>query len=101
MSKGGIIQLTRVAVVALTHHNIRVVGIEPGNLLTDLVKDAIFTYDEARKTVLSRTPAGRCGEPSEIASVASFLASDDASYLTGQTIYPDGGRQVFKLYCSS
>jgi NAD(P)-dependent dehydrogenase (short-subunit alcohol dehydrogenase family) len=44
--------------------------------------------------VLSRTPIGRCGEPSEIASVAAFLASDDASYITGQTIYPDGGRLI-------
>jgi NAD(P)-dependent dehydrogenase (short-subunit alcohol dehydrogenase family) len=59
-----------------------------------MVKEAIFTSDEARKTVLSRTPAGRCGEPSEVASVAAFLASDDASYITGQTIYPDGGRLV-------
>ncbi|MFN5490462.1 MAG: SDR family oxidoreductase, partial [Bradyrhizobium sp.] len=43
---------------------------------------------------LSRTPAGRCGEPSEVASVVAFLASDDASYITGQTIYPDGGRLI-------
>ncbi len=50
--------------------------------------------DDARRTILSRTPMGRCGEPSEIASVAAFLASDDASYITGQTIYPDGGRLV-------
>ncbi|MGE3833068.1 MAG: SDR family oxidoreductase, partial [Parvibaculaceae bacterium] len=46
----------------------------------------------ARTRLLSRTPMGRMGEPSEIASIAAFLASDDASYITGQTIYADGGR---------
>jgi glucose 1-dehydrogenase len=48
--------------------------------------------EAARQKILSRTPLGRCGEPEEIAKVALFLASDDASYLTGQCIYPDGGR---------
>ncbi len=48
--------------------------------------------EEARRRVLSRTPAGRIGEALEIAAVAAFLASDDASYITGQTIYADGGR---------
>ncbi|MFT5218489.1 MAG: glucose 1-dehydrogenase [Planctomycetota bacterium] len=94
MSKGGMNQLTNVAAVALAPHNIRVVGIGPGTILTEMVKEAIFTSEEARQTVLSRTPAGRCGEPSEVASVASFLASADASYITGQTIYPDGGRLI-------
>ncbi|MBE0692564.1 MAG: SDR family oxidoreductase, partial [Aquamicrobium sp.] len=42
--------------------------------------------------VLSRTPLGRVGEPSEIAAIAAFLASEEASYITGQTIYADGGR---------
>ena len=46
----------------------------------------------ARDRILSRTPLGRAGEPEEVAAVAVFLASDEASYLTGQTIYPDGGR---------
>ena len=41
---------------------------------------------------MMRTPLGRIGDPSEIASIAAFLASDDASYITGQTIYADGGR---------
>jgi len=52
----------------------------------------VLSSDAARRKVMSRTPLGRGGEPSEIASVAAFLASDDASYITGQTIYPDGGR---------
>ena len=47
---------------------------------------------EARVKLLSRTPLKRLGEPDEVARVAVFLASDDASYMTGQTIYPDGGR---------
>jgi NAD(P)-dependent dehydrogenase (short-subunit alcohol dehydrogenase family) len=48
--------------------------------------------ETARKKLLSRTPLGRLGEPSEIASVAVFLASDESSYITGETIYADGGR---------
>lgn len=94
MSKGGMNQLTAVAAVALARHNIRVVGIGPGTILTEMVMQAIFSSDDARHTVLSRTPIGRCGEPAEVASVAAFLAGDDASYITGQTIYPDGGRLV-------
>lgn len=94
ISKGGLNQLTATAAIALAPHNIRVVGIGPGTILTDMVQESIMTSDEARRTILSRTPMGRCGTPSEIASVAAFLASKDASYMTGQTIYPDGGRLI-------
>lgn len=94
MSKGAINQLTTTAAVALAPHNIRVVGIGPGTILTELVAQQIMTSDAARKSVLSRTPIGRCGEPGEVASVASFLASEDASYVTGQTVYVDGGRMI-------
>ena len=94
ISKGGLNQVTSVAAVALAPHGIRVVGIGPGTILTEMVATAILSSEQARTGVLSRTPIGRCGEPSEIAAVAAFLASDDASYITGQTIYPDGGRLV-------
>jgi glucose 1-dehydrogenase len=94
ISKGGMKQLTSVAAVALAPHNIRVVAVGPGTILTDMVASAIFNSEAARQSVLSRTPVGRGGEPSEVASVVAFLASDDASYITGQTIYPDGGRLV-------
>jgi glucose 1-dehydrogenase len=94
MSKGGMKQLTSVAAVALAPHNIRVVAVGPGTILTDMVASSIYTSEDARKTVMSRTPAGRGGEPGEVASVVAFLASDDASYITGQTIYPDGGRLI-------
>lgn len=94
VSKGGIKQLTAVMAVGLIGHGIRVNAIGPGTILTDLVRNSVMTSDDARRTILSRTPIGRCGEPSEVAAIASFLASDDASYMVGQTVYVDGGRMV-------
>jgi NAD(P)-dependent dehydrogenase (short-subunit alcohol dehydrogenase family) len=92
VSKGGINQLTKVMALNLAQHGIRVNGIGPGTILTELAKKAVLSSPEARHTILSRTPMGRCGEPEEVASIAAFLASDDASYMTGQTLYVDGGR---------
>ena len=93
VSKGGMRQLTAVMAVSLIPHNIRVNAIGPGTILTELAQ-SLMASPEQRHAILARTPIGRCGEPSEVASVASFLASDDASYIVGQTIYPDGGRLV-------
>ena len=92
ISKGGVNQLTRVAAIGLAQHGIRVNAIGPGTILTELAKQAVLSSPEARHTILSRTPLGRCGEPEEVAAIAAFLASDDASYITGQTLYADGGR---------
>lgn len=92
VSKGGVNQLTRVMAIALAPHAIRVNAIGPGTIGTELARKAVLASEEARRKVMGRTPLGRLGDPSEVASVAAFLASDDASYLTGQTIYPDGGR---------
>jgi NAD(P)-dependent dehydrogenase (short-subunit alcohol dehydrogenase family) len=57
-----------------------------------MLKTAVLTNEAARTRILSRTPMGRLGEPDEIARIAVFLARDDAAYLTGTTLYPDGGR---------
>ena len=92
VSKGGINQLTRVMAIALAPHGIRVNAVGPGTILTELAKTAVLGNPEAERKILSRTPLGRMGEPAEIAAAALFLASDDASYMTGQAIYPDGGR---------
>lgn len=92
VAKGGLDQLTRNTAVALAPHGIRVVGIAPGTILTDLARQAVLSDDAARRMILSRTPLGRAGEPEEIAAIAAFLASDDASYITGETIVADGGR---------
>jgi NAD(P)-dependent dehydrogenase (short-subunit alcohol dehydrogenase family) len=94
VSKGGVNQLTRVAAIALAQYGIRVNAIGPGTILTELARNAVLGSPEARHTILSRTPLGRCGEPEEIAGIAAFLASDDASYMTGQTLYADGGRMA-------
>jgi glucose 1-dehydrogenase len=94
MSKGGIAQLTKVMAVGLAPHGIRVNAIGPGTIMTDLARNSVMRDEAARRTLLSRTPIGRFGEPEEVAAVALFLASDESSYVTGQTIYPDGGRLI-------
>ncbi len=91
ISKGGVAQLTRATSIYLAPHGIRVNAIGPGSINTDMLT-AVVSDKAAMARVMSRTPIGRIGEPSEIASIALFLASDDASYVTGQTIYADGGR---------
>lgn len=92
VSKGGINQLTKVMALALAPHRIRVNAVGPGTILTELAREAVLGNPEAEARILSRTPLGRLGEPSEVARTALFLASDDASYMTGQALYPDGGR---------
>ncbi|MEZ5810033.1 MAG: SDR family oxidoreductase [Rhizobiaceae bacterium] len=91
LSKGGVNQLTKVMALALAPHGIRVNAIGPGSIMTEMLA-SVNNDEAARERILSRTPLGRIGEPAEIASIAAFLASDDAGYITGQTIYADGGR---------
>jgi glucose 1-dehydrogenase len=96
-SKGGLQQLTKVMAVALADKGIRVNAIGPGSILTDMLRNAVMADDTARRRILSRTPLGRLGEVDEIAAIAVFLASDESSYVTGQTIYADGGRLALNL----
>lgn len=91
VSKGGVQQLTKVMSLSLAQYGIRVNAIGPGSINTDILA-AVNNDPAAKNRILSRTPLARIGEPSEIASIAAFLASDDASYVTGHTIYADGGR---------
>lgn len=91
VSKGGVAQLTRVMALSLAPHGIRVNAVGPGTIGTDMTND--FLEDVAlRRQILSRTPLGRVGDPAEVAAVVVFLASEEASYITGQTVYCDGGR---------
>ncbi|MEL7544294.1 MAG: SDR family oxidoreductase, partial [Pseudomonadota bacterium] len=91
ITKAGLESLTRGAAMALAPHGIRVNAIAPGSVSTPLT-DKAYGDDAVRETVLARTPLGRIASTREIASVAAFLASDDASYITGETIVVDGGR---------
>ena len=91
MSKGGVSQLTNATSIALAPHGIRVNAIGPGSINTAMLA-GVNADKAAMSRVLSRTPLGRPGEPEEVASIAAFLASDDSSYVTGQTVYVDGGR---------
>ena len=92
VSKGGLNQLTRVMALGLIKHNIRVNAIGPGSIETELLAQIMSADPAARRNILSRTPIGRLGKPSEMADIAVFLASPGSSYITGQTIYADGGR---------
>ncbi|MEQ8255906.1 MULTISPECIES: SDR family NAD(P)-dependent oxidoreductase [Roseovarius] len=92
VSKGGINQLTSVMSLGLAPHGIRVNGVGPGSIETELLSKIFSTDPSAMKGILARTPMGRLGTAREIGRACVFLASDDASYMTGQTMYVDGGR---------
>jgi len=94
-SKGGIIAMTRVMAVDLAAHNIRVNAVAPGPI--DVPRNQKQHTGERREAWHRAVPLARYGRPEEIAGVAAFLASDDASYLTGQTISVDGGFSIAGL----
>ncbi|MER8072999.1 SDR family NAD(P)-dependent oxidoreductase [Streptomyces sp. NPDC094034] len=91
-SKGAVSAMTRSQAVALAPHGIRVNAVAPGTITTEKVAEIYAQETHLRRQVLSRTPLRRLGSPAEVAAVVAFLASDDASYLTGQVLFPDGGR---------
>lgn len=91
VSKAALTQLTKVSAIALAPYGIRVNAVGPGAVESNML-DSSIDLSTDRKTIISRTPMGRIARPQEIASVVAFLASADASYVTGQTVYADGGR---------
>jgi len=91
VSKGGLRQMTKSMALELAPYGIRVNAIGPGSVKTDMLGSVVGDQTAMART-LSRTPLGRVALPDEVAGVAAFLASEDASYVTGETIYVDGGR---------
>lgn len=87
-------QLTRTLAVTLAPHRIRVNGVAPGGVMTETLKSAIATEPGLRPALLSNTPLGRIGEAWEAAEAALFLASDQASFVTGEIMVVDGGRST-------
>jgi NAD(P)-dependent dehydrogenase (short-subunit alcohol dehydrogenase family) len=94
VSMAALDQLTRSFAVAFAEDGIRVNGIAPGGISG---RFSGLSDPEARKAIVERTPMHRLGEPSEIADAALFLASDQASFITGQVIVADGGRSIFDM----
>ena len=96
VSKAGVFQLTRSVGLALADKGIRVNAVGPGTVVTDM-SAGLLNYDTnpaAMTRVLARTPIGRLAEPRDIANAVLFLASEDSAYLTGHTMFVDGGRMI-------
>jgi len=87
-SKGGIIGFTKSLAKEVASYNIRVNAVAPGFIETDMLKNL---KEEHKSQIIKQIPLGRLGRPEEVAKVAKFLVSDQASYITGQTIIIDGG----------
>ncbi|MEJ2130067.1 MAG: SDR family NAD(P)-dependent oxidoreductase [Gammaproteobacteria bacterium] len=90
VSKAGVVMLTKMLAVELADRGIRVNAIGPGFIETPMTA-GIRSTPEGEQRILAMTPMGRFGRPEEIANTALFLASDESSYFTGQTVFPSGG----------
>jgi NAD(P)-dependent dehydrogenase (short-subunit alcohol dehydrogenase family) len=90
-AKAAVMNLTRALALELGPHGIRVNAIAPTVIITDLNRELVRTQPELYQAVLDRTPLGRLGEPEDIAGALVFLASPAARFITGQTLFVDGG----------
>lgn len=94
-SKGGVVALTSAMAVDLAEYNIQVNSIAPGFTYSAMTEKS-FSYPEIKRNGESMIPAGRIANPEDIAKVVLFLLSDLSDYVTGETIFVDGGFKVFK-----
>jgi gluconate 5-dehydrogenase len=91
MAKAGMDQLTRTQAVEWAQHNIQVNCLSPGFIMTDLTRDGVFANPQRRAWIMSRTPMARAGLPDELGGAALLFASAASSFITGQTLWVDGG----------
>jgi 2-dehydro-3-deoxy-D-gluconate 5-dehydrogenase len=92
-SKGGVVQLTKSLAIAWARHDIQVNAIIPGWISTDMTVP-VEENETFRDTIIARTPAGRFGEPDDLAGTAVFLASAASDFVTGQSLPVDGGYSI-------
>jgi NAD(P)-dependent dehydrogenase (short-subunit alcohol dehydrogenase family) len=90
-AKAGVINFTKSLAMEWSKHNIYVNAVAPGPVLTESGRDLLWSSPELRQKIRQRVPLGRYGEPEEVANAVIFLASDASSYITGETLYVDGG----------
>lgn len=93
-SKGALLQLTRALAVECAADHVRVNAVAPGFIETPFTK-AVLGNPEVKSWLLERTPMGRVGKPEDVANAVSFLGSEKASWITGTTLFVDGGWTVF------
>ena len=96
-SKAGLSMLTRNLAQETASHGVRVVAIAPGAIKTDMNRD-VWENPEGEKQLLKKIPMDRIGEPEQVASMAVALASDAASYVTGTTLFVDGGMTEYPSF---
>lgn len=89
-SKGAVVQLTKSLAVEWAEYNVQVNAVAPGFVETEMTKVSL-SIPERKKWIMDRTPAKRLGAPKEIANAVYFLASPASDFITGQTVYVDGG----------
>lgn len=98
-SKAGLANLSKVAASELGRHGIRVNVVAPGFIRTPLVEAAGLHQGPSAREFLARTPLGKAsGEPEDVANVVAFLCSEEASWITGETIAVDGGNHIRGLH---
>ena len=90
-AKAGVINFTKSLAMEWSKHNIYVNAVAPGPILTESGRDLLWSNPELQQKMRQQVPLGRYGEPEEIANAVIFLASDASSYITGETLYVDGG----------
>ena len=93
-AKGGLRMLTRTLATELARYQIRIVNVGPGAIATTINK-ATLEDPEKRAALLAEIPLARIGAPEDIAGAVAWLASDEASYVTGTTLYVDGGLMIY------
>lgn len=97
-TKAGMIGLTRTLALELAPHNINVNNVAPGPIATELFKNANPPGSPKTEAILKSVPLGRMGQPEDIANVVAFLASDEAGFITGQTVFVCGGLTIGGVY---
>ena len=90
-SKGGVVMLTKTMAIELAAYNIRVNAVSPGFILTDLAREG-GTDEAIIRDYIQKIPLGRYGRPEEVADLFAYLASDEASFITGASVIIDGGQ---------